>query len=101
MVRKWLGVVTATRQLQMQRPDAARALIEPTLDGSEPVQAHVVLLQAMRMQGDEAGVRREQDWLRHHRGQAIAEVTAMQVWQPLNVHDVSTWATPATAAGAP
>ncbi len=40
------------------------------------------------------------DWLAQHRGRAIAEVTALQVWQPLNVYDVSTWATPATA-GAP
>jgi hypothetical protein len=71
------------------------------LDGSEPVQAHVVLLHALRAQSDETGVRREQEWLARHRGQAIAEVSAMQVWQPLNVHDVSSWAAPVKAGGAP
>ena len=97
---RWLRIVSAMDELQMQRPEAARALIEPMLDGSEPVQARVVLLLALRAQGDEAAVRRQQAWLAQHRGQAIAEVTAMQVWQPLNVHDVSMWASPATA-GAP
>ena len=97
---RWLRIVSAVDELQMQRPEAARALIEPMLDGSEPVQAHVVLLLALRAQGNEAAVRREQAWLSQHRGQAIAEVTALQVWQPLNVYDVSTWATSATA-GAP
>lgn len=101
MVGKWMRVVAAMGELQGQRPDAARALIEPMLDGSEPVQAHVVLLHALRAQSDDAGVHREQEWLARHRGQAIAEVTAMQVWQPLNVHDVSTWAAPSKAVGAP
>lgn len=97
---RWLRIVSAMDELQMQRPEAARTLIEPMLDGNEPVQAHVVLLLALRAQGDEAAVRRQQAWLAQHRGRAIAEVTALQVWQPLNVYDVSTWATPATA-GAP
>jgi len=101
MVGKWMRVVAAMGELQRQRPDAARALIEPMLDGSEPVQAHVVLLHALRAQSDETGVRREQEWLARHRGQAIAEVSAMQVWQPLNVHDVSSWAAPVKAGGAP
>jgi hypothetical protein len=100
VAERWLRIVSAEDQLQMQRPDAARTLIEPMLDGNEPVQAHVVLLLALRAQGDDAAVRRQQAWLAQHRGRAIAEVTALQVWQPLNVHDVSTWATPAET-GAP
>ena len=92
VVGKWLRVVQAMAALAQQRPQAARELIEPILDGSEPVQARVVLLQALRAQGDAAGVRSQQDWLARHHGQAIAEVASMQVWQPLNVHDVATLA---------
>ncbi|KAG0908836.1 hypothetical protein G6F32_016915 [Rhizopus arrhizus] len=72
-------------ELAQQRPQAARHLLEPSFDGSEPVQAHVVLLQALRAEQDAAGVRREQAWLARHHGQAIAEVASMQVWQPLTV----------------
>lgn len=89
VVGKWLRVVRAMAELGRQRPQAARDLLETALDGSEPVQAHVVLLQALRAQQDAAGVRREQQWLARHHGQAIAEVASMQVWQPLNVHDIA------------
>lgn len=101
VVGKWLRVVQATKELQNQRANAARALVEPMLDGTEPVQAHVVLLQVLQVLGDKDGVQREQAWLANHRGQAIAEVTAMQVWQPLNVHDLQVMAAPAKAVGAP
>lgn len=93
VVGKWRRVVLAMAELAQQRPQAARHLLEPTFDGSEPVQAHVVLLQALRAEQDTAGVRREQAWLARHHGQAIAEVASMQVWQPLNVHDIATEAT--------
>jgi hypothetical protein len=63
-------------ELRMQRPMAARTLIEPMLDGNEPVQAHVVLLLALRASRTTAAVRRQQAWLAQHRGRAIAEVTA-------------------------
>ncbi|KAG1553412.1 hypothetical protein G6F50_013055 [Rhizopus delemar] len=93
VVGKWRRVVLAMAELAQQRPQAARHLLEPSFDGSEPVQAHVVLLQALRAEQDAAGVRREQAWLARHHGQAIAEVASMQVWQPLNVHDIATEAT--------
>ena len=80
----------------MSHPRLSAADASTLLDhliGSEPVQAHVVLLQALRAEQDTAGVRREQAWLARHHGQAIAEVASMQVWQPLNVHDIATEAT--------
>lgn len=100
VVAKWHRLVQAMEHLQEGRADAAVAAIQPMLDGSEPLQAHVVLLEAHRLLGDAAAAGREQRWLADHRGQAIAELMAMQVLQPLNVHDVAGAGAPAVAAGA-
>lgn len=99
VVAKWRTIVRAMGMLGTGEPDAAISLLTPLLDGSEPVQAHVVLLQAHRARRDERGIVQQQQWLAQHRGQAIAEVAALQVWQALNAHDVATWAAPAHPAG--
>jgi len=89
VVAKWYRLVQAMAYLQDARADAAIAALQPLLDGSEPVQAHVVLLESHRLSGDAAGASRQRQWLLAHRGQAIAELMAMKVLQPLNVHDVA------------
>lgn len=99
VVAKWRRIVSSNALLIDGKADAAVEMLQPLLDGSEPVQAHVVLLQARRAQQDGAGVLQEQQWLATHRGQAIAEVAAIQVWQPLNAHDVATWSVPVKATG--
>ena len=99
VVAKWRRIVSSNALLIDGKADAAVEMLQPLLDGSEPVQAHVVLLQARRAQQDGAGVLQEQQWLATHRGQAIAEVAAIQVWQPLNAHDVATWSVPVNATG--
>jgi hypothetical protein len=78
VAERWLRIVSAMDQLQMQRPMAARTLIEPMLDGNEPVQAHGAAARAA-CAGDDAAVRRQQAWLAQHRGRAIAEVAAAGV----------------------
>ncbi|WP_312345198.1 putative peptide modification system cyclase [Stenotrophomonas acidaminiphila] len=102
VVAKWYRLVQAMEHLQEGRADAAVAAVQPMLDGSEPLQAHVLLLNAHRRLGDTAAAEREQQWLAGNRGRAIAELMAMQVLQPLNVHDVAaaTAAAPVASAAA-
>ncbi|TGV64642.1 hypothetical protein EN803_33720 [Mesorhizobium sp. M2D.F.Ca.ET.160.01.1.1] len=88
----WSRLDETARRAALTRP--VQTVAQQTRD------AVAALIAQVRAQGDDAAVRRQQAWLAQHRGRAIAEVTALQVWQPLNVHDVSTWATPA-ATGAP
>lgn len=99
VVGKWYGLVQAMQRMQEGRTDAAIAILQPLLDGSEPLQAHVLLMKAYGLKGDTTGVERQRQWLVSHRGQAIGELMAMQLLQPLNVHDVAK-AAPAPAAGA-
>ncbi|WMJ71274.1 putative peptide modification system cyclase [Stenotrophomonas sp. 24(2023)] len=96
-----LRVVQAMDALGRGDADGALRILAPILDGSEPFQAHVVMLHAHQARNDPAGVKQQQEWLTRHRGLAIAEVPAMQVWQPLNVHDVATWGAPWSAPGSP
>lgn len=100
VIAKWYRLVQAMERLQEGRADTAIAILQPLLDGSEPLQVHVLLLKAYRLQGDAAGADRQQQWLIAHRGRAIGELMAMQLLQPLNVHDVAK-AAPAINAGAP
>ncbi len=101
VIAKWYRIVQAMNHLHDGKPEAAIALVQPALDGSEPVQAHVVLLRACRQSGDAACADAQRRWLVAHRGQAIVEVMAMQVVQPLNVYDVALAAAPAANAGVP
>jgi len=101
VTRRWLAVTQAMEKLQQGQADQALRLLSPLMDGSEPYQAHVVMLHAHRMLNDAPAVKVQQDWLANHRGVAIAEVPAMQLWQALNVHDAATWSAPAQVAGAP
>lgn len=101
VVQRRLAVVQAMQAVQEDKPEAALALLTPIVDGSEPFQARVVMMRAHQALDDTVAVKAQQQWLSSHRGLAIAEVPAMQVWQPLNVHDLATWGAPATAAGAP
>ena len=69
--------------------DAAQAiaLLEPALDGAEPVQAHRILLEAYRARGDTARSLRESRWLAAHRGRSYVEPGCGRCQQALNVFD--------------
>lgn len=99
VVGKWYRLIQAMERMQEGRADAAIAMLQPLLDGSEPLQTHVLLLKAYRLKGDVSGIDRHQQWLNSHRGRAIGELMAMQLFQPLNVHDVAK-AVPAITTGA-
>src|SRR5690606_3352746 len=76
------------RQLGLEgRAAEGIELLKPQLDGTELVQARVVMRELARAAGDAAAVTEQEQWLRAHHGQALAEIVAEQVLQPLNVVD--------------
>ena len=87
VIAKWHAVVLAMQQLGRNQPAQAEALLRPILDGNEPVQARVVLRDVQRRLGNAEAFHEQNEWLFAHRGQAIAEPAAMQLMQPLSVHD--------------
>ncbi len=87
VVGKWHAVVLAMQQLGRNQPAQAESLLRPLLDGTEPVQARVVLRDVQRRLGNAESFHEQNEWLFAHRGQAIAEPAAMQLMQPLSVHD--------------
>ncbi len=87
VIGKWHAVALAMQQLGRNQPAKAEALLRPVLDGTEPVQARVVLRDVQRRLGNAEEFQKQNEWLFAHRGQAIAELAAMQLMQPLNVHD--------------
>ncbi|MGH8087914.1 MAG: putative peptide modification system cyclase, partial [Stenotrophomonas sp.] len=93
MIGKWRTVVLAMQQLGRDAPAQSVALLQPLLDGSEPVQAHVALREAYRRLGDATAFQKQNEWLFENRGRAIAELANTQLMQPLNVHDTVSDAT--------
>ncbi|MGH8039103.1 MAG: putative peptide modification system cyclase [Stenotrophomonas sp.] len=93
MIGKWRTVVLAMQQLGRDAPAQSVALLQPLLDGSEPVQAHVALREAYRRLGDATAFQKQNEWLFENRGRAIAEIANTQLMQPLNVHDTVSDAT--------
>lgn len=93
MIGKWRTVVLAMQQIGRDAPAQSVALLQPLLDGSEPVQAHVALREAYRRLGDAAAFQKQNEWLFENRGRAIAEIANTQLMQPLNVHDTVSDAT--------
>jgi len=87
LIAKWNAIVMAMQQLGRNEPAKAEALLRPILDGSEPVQARVVLRDAQRRLGNAEGFNAQNEWLFANRGRAIAELAPIQLMQPLNVHD--------------
>ena len=87
VIGKWHATVLAMQQLGRNNPAQAEALLRPILDGTEPVQARVVLRDAQRRLGNAEAFNAQNEWLFASRGRAIAELAPMQLMQPLNVHD--------------
>ncbi|MBT2767696.1 putative peptide modification system cyclase [Stenotrophomonas sp. ISL-67] len=87
VIDKWHTVVLAMQQLGRNQPAKAEALLRPILDGTEPVQARVVLRDAQRRLDNVEGFQNQNEWLFDHRGQAFTEPAAMQLMQPLSVRD--------------
>lgn len=86
----WLETVQARQLLHEGNPGAAIEKLQSLLDGSEPVQARVVLHDALLAAGRQGEADEQRRWLREHRGRAFAEVAASQVLQVLNVADSRT-----------
>ncbi|WP_158497819.1 putative peptide modification system cyclase [Pseudoxanthomonas suwonensis] len=89
LVDKLLTVVRANQMRLEGRSNDGANLLRPQLDGSEFVQARVVMRELKRASGSSRDVLEQEDWLRAHRGQALAEVAITQLMQPLNVADVA------------
>ena len=87
VVVKWNAIVLAMQQVGRSQPAKAEALLRPILDGSEPLQARVVLRDVQRRLGNVEAFNAQNEWLFAHRGRAIAELAPLQLMQPLNVHD--------------
>ncbi len=87
VVSKWRTIVLAMQQIGRNQPARAEALLLPLMDGTEPVQARVVLREAQRRLGNAEEFQKQNEWLFAHRGRAFAEVAVMQLMQPLSVHD--------------
>ncbi|MBO9715240.1 MAG: putative peptide modification system cyclase, partial [Pseudoxanthomonas sp.] len=65
----------------------AVAMLEPLLDGTEPVQTHSVLLAAYRALGEDEKALAQAQWLSTHRGRAYVELGCGRCQQALNVYD--------------
>ncbi|MCR6685955.1 putative peptide modification system cyclase [Pseudoxanthomonas sp.] len=90
-------IVTLVRANQLRldgRVADGVELLKPQLDGTELVQARVVMRELARDGGDLSGIAEQERWLHEHHGQALAEVVAEQVLQPLNLVDVRTEISP-------
>jgi hypothetical protein len=93
VIGKWRTMVLAMQEIGRGAPQQAVALLQPMMDGSEPVQAHVALREAYRLLGDGEQFQKQNEWLFENRGRAIAEVANTQLMQALNVHDTVSDAT--------
>ena len=80
--------IIAEAELSRARGDSAEAVLklEPlTQDASEPVLAHVALLDAYASAGDMSKALGEARWLAAHRGRAYAEYSPGNLLTPFNV----------------
>jgi putative peptide modification system cyclase len=87
VVAKWHAIVLARQQLDQNQPARGEALLLPLLDGTEPVQARVLMRDIQRKLGNAEEFQKQNEWLFAHRGRAFAETAVMQLTQSLSVHD--------------
>ncbi len=84
------GVFVALRAEQLRaagKPDRAISLLEGALDGNEPIQLRVSLMEAYAAAGRREQALAQARWLAQSRGRAYAEIGAAWSLQPLNVYD--------------
>ena len=67
----------------------ALAILKPMVDGTEPLQAHVALLEAYAAAGQVDEALAEARWLAANRGRAYSELGCAYCQQPLNVADTT------------
>jgi len=98
---RMLDVLHAEQSRLRGRPDEAVALLRKgNLEGgTDLLQAHVALRDALKDAGDVDGARRENKWLAEHPGLAYIEPYGALVMQGMNVADVSEARRAGTASG--
>lgn len=85
-----LYVVLEAGDLRMAgKADEAATRLEATIDGSEPFQAHMALLDAYKAAGNSEKASAEATWLASHRGRAYSELGCGWCQQALNVADTT------------
>jgi putative peptide modification system cyclase len=93
VIAKWRTMVLAMQKIGEHQPAQAVELLQPLMDGAEPVQARIALREAQRQLGNVPEFQKQNEWLFANRGRAIGEMGNMQVMQALNVHDTVSDAT--------
>ncbi|WP_372017460.1 putative peptide modification system cyclase [Pseudoxanthomonas sp. 10H] len=85
---KSLATVLAARQLILaEKPDEAIASLNAIVDGTEPLQARVALMEAYMAAGEADAALVQARWLAGNRGRAYAEYGCAWCQQGLNVVD--------------
>lgn len=85
-----LYVALEANDLRMAgKADAAVSALEATLDGGEPFQTHVALLEAYAAASKKEKALAEAGWVAAHRGRAYIELGCSWCQQPLNVADTT------------
>jgi len=82
-----LDLVQARHALLANQPEKAIALLQPLLDGNEPYQARVAMLEARLMAGQDQEAMAQAQWLAGRRGLAYAEFGCAWCQQLANVVD--------------
>ena len=81
------ALVQGALEIEDGQPRSALTSLEPFVNGDELYQVHVVRHDAYEALGDQAGQKRERDWLDRQRGRAYAEELSSYVLQSLNLYD--------------
>ncbi len=85
-----LMVVLQANDLRLAaKPHEAIALLKPTINGGEPFQAHVALMDAYIAASQPQDALREIDWIVRGRGRAYIEIGCSWCQQSLNVVDTT------------
>lgn len=85
--RQLWALVQGALEIEDGQPRSALKSLKAFVNGDELYQVHVVLHDAYEALEDEAGQKRERDWLDRQRGRAYAEELSSYVLQSLNLDD--------------
>lgn len=86
-VKSLSTVLAARKRMLAGQPEEAIATLSAILDGTEPLQARVALMEAHMMMGDTEAAIAQGRWIAAHRGLAYAEYGCAWCQQSLNVVD--------------
>jgi putative peptide modification system cyclase len=82
---KMYALIEAESALQIGDAAAAIGKLNEGMDGTELYFAHVTLMDAFALEKDYRAAREQARWLASHRGRAYTEVTAGEMFIPINV----------------